>query len=69
MYLCTALLALAKVFQPLGNLVAKTEADVDTDEAFSDIEIKEAMLELWSDSGVQQAVARGHEFALHDNLH
>lgn len=55
--------------QPLGDLLAKTEADVDTDEAFTDIEIKEAMTELWSDGGVQQAVARGHEFALHDNLH
>jgi guanine nucleotide-binding protein subunit alpha len=59
----------ANVVQPLGDLLAKTEADVDTDEAFSDIEIKQAMTDLWSDSGVQQAVARGHEFALHDNLH
>lgn len=59
----------AHIFQPLGELLAKTEADVDTDEAFSDLSIKETMIELWNDKGVQQAVARGHEFALHDNLH
>lgn len=23
---------------------------------------------LWADSGVQQAIAKGNEFALHDNL-
>jgi guanine nucleotide-binding protein subunit alpha len=27
------------------------------------------MKQLWSDAGVQKAVSRGHEFALHDNLH
>ena len=47
----------------------KADADVDTDEAFSDIAIRDAMRDLWTDAGVQRAVARGHEFALHDNLH
>lgn len=27
-----------------------------------------AFKELWRDSGVQQAVGKGHEYALHDNL-
>ncbi|KAH8695556.1 G protein complex alpha subunit GanA [Talaromyces proteolyticus] len=55
--------------KPLGQLLFKTESDVDTDEAFSDTNIRDAMKQLWSDAGVQQAVSRGHEFALHDNLH
>jgi guanine nucleotide-binding protein subunit alpha, other len=50
-------------------MLLKTDADVDTDEAFSDTNVKDAMRDLWDDTGVQQAVARGHEFALHDNLH
>lgn len=39
------------------------------DEAFSDMKIHDAMRDMWKDAGVQKAVARGHEFALHDNLH
>ncbi|KAL1978688.1 hypothetical protein VTN31DRAFT_1547 [Thermomyces dupontii] len=55
--------------KPLAKQLAETEADVDTDEAFSDLTVRDAMKELWEDQGVQQAVARGHGFALHDNLH
>ncbi|KAI5302946.1 hypothetical protein KEM56_000191 [Ascosphaera pollenicola] len=54
--------------EPLGKLIGDTEPDVDSDEAFSDLAIRDAMKELWTDGGVQKAVARGHEFALHDNL-
>ncbi|KAJ5103364.1 hypothetical protein N7532_003893 [Penicillium argentinense] len=54
--------------QPLADLLDKTEADVGSDEAFSDLKVRDAMRGMWKDSGVQQAVARGHEFALHDNL-
>ncbi|KIY01964.1 uncharacterized protein Z520_02102 [Fonsecaea multimorphosa CBS 102226] len=43
-------------------------ADVDAHEAFRDKRVKEAMVALWKDAGVQKAVAKGHEFALHDNL-
>ncbi|KIW34553.1 uncharacterized protein PV07_01330 [Cladophialophora immunda] len=43
-------------------------ADVDAHEAFRDKRVKEAMIALWKDAGVQKAVAKGHEFALHDNL-
>ncbi|EXJ68633.1 uncharacterized protein A1O5_08427 [Cladophialophora psammophila CBS 110553] len=43
-------------------------ADVDAHEAFRDKRVKEAMIALWKDAGVQMAVAKGHEFALHDNL-
>lgn len=57
------------VSQPLAELIDNTEADLGADEAFSDLRVKDAMRQLWDDSGVQKAVARGHEFALHDNLH
>ncbi|KAJ5239695.1 G protein alpha subunit helical insertion [Penicillium chermesinum] len=51
-----------------GALLDNTEPDVGSDEAFSDLRIRDAMREMWLDAGVQKAVARGHEFALHDNL-
>lgn len=54
--------------QPSAELLDRTEPDVGSDEAFSDLSVRDAMREMWSDSGVQKAVARGHEFALHDNL-
>lgn len=54
--------------QPLAELLDRTEPDVGSGEAFSDLSVRDAMREMWSDSGVQKAVARGHEFALHDNL-
>lgn len=54
--------------QPLAQLINETEPDVDSDEAFSDLTVRDAMKDLWVDEGVQKAVARGHEFALHDNL-
>ncbi|EGC49963.1 guanine nucleotide-binding protein alpha-2 subunit [Histoplasma capsulatum var. duboisii H88] len=55
-------------FKPLAELLSTTDPDVDSDEAFSDLSIKGAMQKLWLDKGVQKAVSRGHEFALHDNL-
>lgn len=55
--------------QPLAQLLDRTESDVGSDEAFSDLNIRDAMKNMWQDAGVQKAVARGHEFALHDNLH
>jgi guanine nucleotide-binding protein subunit alpha, other len=51
-----------------AETVEATEPDVDADEAFSDENVKAAMKAMWLDAGVQQAVAKGHEFALHDNL-
>lgn len=57
------------VSQRLAELIDNTEPDVGSEEAFSDLKVKDAMRQLWDDSGVQKAVARGHEFALHDNLH
>jgi hypothetical protein len=51
-----------------AETVEATDPDVDADEAFSDENVKDAMKAMWLDSGVQQAVAKGHEFALHDNL-
>lgn len=44
------------------------DSDVDAEDAFKDQNVKVAMKSLWADSGVQQAVRKGHEFALHDNL-
>ncbi|KAJ5212067.1 uncharacterized protein N7498_003713 [Penicillium cinerascens] len=52
----------------LADLLDKTDPDVGSDEAFSDMKVRDAMREMWLDAGVQKAVARGHEFALHDNL-
>jgi guanine nucleotide-binding protein subunit alpha, other len=52
----------------LADFLVKTEPDVDSHEAFADTTVRDAMKELWADPGVQKAVARGHEFALHDNL-
>lgn len=43
-------------------------SDVDAHEAFRDKKVKEAMIALWKDAGIQKAVSKGHEFALHDNL-
>ncbi|KAJ6011242.1 hypothetical protein N7451_002654 [Penicillium sp. IBT 35674x] len=54
--------------QAVGELLDKTEPDVGSDEAFSDLKVRDAMRVMWLDGGVQKAVARGHEFALHDNL-
>ena len=51
-----------------AETVEATDPDVEADEAFTDESIKDAMKAMWLDSGVQQAVAKGHEFALHDNL-
>ncbi|KAJ6093165.1 hypothetical protein N7486_008454 [Penicillium sp. IBT 16267x] len=54
--------------QAVGDLLDKTEPDVGSDEAFTDLTVRDAMRAMWLDAGVQKAVARGHEFALHDNL-
>ena len=51
-----------------AEVIEDAEADVDANQAFRDTRIKEAMLAMWHDTGVQQAVAKSHEFALNDNL-
>jgi guanine nucleotide-binding protein subunit alpha len=48
--------------------VDNLEPDVGVEEAFSDLRVRDAMNEMWKDGGVQKAVSKGHEFALHDNL-
>lgn len=55
--------------QKSADLLEGTEPDVGSDEAFSDLTVRDAMREMWKDAGVQKAVARGHEFALHDNMY
>lgn len=55
--------------QTSAELLEGTEPDVGSDEAFSDLRVRDAMRAMWNDAGVQKAVARGHEFALHDNLY
>ncbi|KAI9928941.1 hypothetical protein MW887_001334 [Aspergillus wentii] len=55
--------------KPLAELIDKSDPDLPSDEAFTDLKVRDAMREMWDDSGVQKAVARGHEFALNDNLH
>ncbi|ETN41952.1 uncharacterized protein HMPREF1541_03891 [Cyphellophora europaea CBS 101466] len=51
-----------------AEVLEDVDADVDALHAFRDQRLKEAMLGLWKDDGVQQAVAKSHEFALNDNL-
>ncbi|PYI10289.1 guanine nucleotide binding protein, alpha subunit [Aspergillus sclerotiicarbonarius CBS 121057] len=55
--------------KPLAGFIDGLEPDVASDEAFSDPKVRDALRDMWDDTGVQKAVARGHEFALHDNLH
>lgn len=50
------------------QLLKETVADVDPGEAFSDDNVKEAMVGMWLDTGVQKAIVKGHEHALFDNL-
>lgn len=52
-----------------ANLIEEINADVDADCAFRDDEVKVALKRLWDDTGVQQAVSKGHEYALNDNMH
>ncbi|KAL3456361.1 guanine nucleotide binding protein, alpha subunit [Aspergillus heterothallicus] len=54
--------------KPLAEFIDNVEPDVGIDEAFSDLKVRDAMTEMWKDGGVQKAVSKGHEFALHDNL-
>ena len=51
-----------------ADLLEDTDADLDADLAFTDREVKDAMSAMWLDSGVRQAIAKGHEYALNDNL-
>lgn len=52
-----------------ADLLETTDPDLDAEEAFKNENVKEAMLGMWQDPGVQKAIAKGHEFALNDNLH
>jgi len=51
-----------------AEIIEDDDGDVDADEAFSNDQVRVAMKTMWQDKGVQKAVAKGHEFALHDNL-
>ena len=51
-----------------AELLETTEPDVDSEDAFSSSEVKDAMKGMWLDDGVQKAIQKGHEYALHDNL-
>lgn len=50
-------------------LIEEVNADTDAESAFRDKQIKEALRGLWADAGIQKAVAKGHEYALNDNMH
>jgi guanine nucleotide-binding protein subunit alpha, other len=51
-----------------ADVLEDAEADVDAHQAFRDARVKDAMIGMWKDAGVQKAVAKSHEFALNDNL-
>jgi guanine nucleotide-binding protein subunit alpha len=59
---------LMKFPKKYADIIEKEDGDVDADEAFSNDQVRVAMKEMWLDAGIQKAVAKGHEFALHDNL-
>lgn len=50
------------------QLLEETEANLDPGQAFSDDNVKEAMVGMWLDTGVQKAITKGLEDALFDNL-
>ena len=41
--------------------------EIGTEDAMP-LAYKEAFVKLWEDSGIQEAISKGHEYALHDNL-
>lgn len=51
-----------------ADLLEDPDADLDADLVFTDQDVKDAMSGMWLDAGVQKAVAKGHEYALNDNL-
>lgn len=51
-----------------ADLIEGTESELDADIAFGDENVREAMSHMWADAGVQKAIAKGHEYALNDNL-
>jgi guanine nucleotide-binding protein subunit alpha len=51
-----------------ADLLEDTDADLNADLVFTDKDVKDAMSGMWLDAGVQKAVAKGHEYALNDNL-
>ena len=52
-----------------ASLLEGVNPDTDAESAFRDDFVKEALIGLWSDAGIQKAVAKGYEFALNDNMH
>jgi guanine nucleotide-binding protein subunit alpha, other len=51
-----------------ADVLEDADADVDALHAFRDPKIRDAMLGLWKDTGVQQAITKSHYYALNDNL-
>jgi guanine nucleotide-binding protein subunit alpha, other len=51
-----------------ADLIQGTDPDVEAADAFTNMSVKDAMLGMWQDAGVQRAVSKGHEYALNDNL-
>jgi guanine nucleotide-binding protein subunit alpha len=41
---------------------------VVADVAFTDMDVKAAMLDMWKDTSVQRAAARSHEYTQNNNL-
>lgn len=52
-----------------SELLEELNTDIDADSAFKDDSVREALVALWADAGIQQAVQKGHEYALNDNMH
>ena len=54
------------MFQRFAEVVA-ADPDIGPDEAMP-IDCMNAFKSLWLDGGVQMAIKKGNEYALHDNL-
>lgn len=59
----------SEVTNTCADVIETTMTDVDADDAFTDGRVKQAMMGLWADAGIQKAITKGHEYALNDNLH
>jgi len=55
--------------QAYAEQLEELSAESDAEGVFKDNKVKEALKVFWNDGGVQQAVSKGHEYALNDNMH
>ncbi|KAK5085589.1 hypothetical protein LTR05_004876 [Lithohypha guttulata] len=50
-------------------VIEEVNPDANAEIVFRNSNVREALYRLWTDAGVQKAVAKGHEYAPNDNMH